>query len=140
VEEHENTITRLCEQAVADLAEALPGREVACLVAAANSLRHVAHRGSLRLIFELPRDLGGVTWRAVETGEVQEVPDVASDADYIASDESVTAEIAAPVLVDGRVVAVLDVESIDPLGAGDAELVARAADRLARALAPHFAA
>jgi putative methionine-R-sulfoxide reductase with GAF domain len=136
--EPEQAIRRSCEEAVARLAGVLPGREVACLVISGDSLRHVAHRGDLRLIFEVPRELGGVVWRAVETGRLQEVADVTVDPDYVASDDSVTSEIAAPVTVGGRVVAVLDVESTGPLGAEDAGAVAHEADRLGGELAPHY--
>jgi putative methionine-R-sulfoxide reductase with GAF domain len=136
VDEREVAITRACEAAIDRLAEVLPGREVACLLAADDALRHVAHRGSLRLIFEVPRELGGVVWRTYDTAELQAVPDVAVDPDYVASDEAVRAEIAAPVVVDGRVVAVLDVESTDGLAEGDPAAVATEAERLADELRP----
>jgi putative methionine-R-sulfoxide reductase with GAF domain len=137
VEERERAITRLCEEAVDRLADELPGREVACLLARDDALRHVAHRGSLRFIFEIPRELGGVVWRTYDRRELQAVPDVTSDPDYVASDDAVTSEIAAPVVVDGEVVAVLDVEATSTLDGTDAAVVARAAERLADELRPH---
>jgi putative methionine-R-sulfoxide reductase with GAF domain len=137
MEEREDEKLRLCEEAVARLADALPGREVACLLPSGDDLlRHVAHRGKLRLIYEVPRDLGGVVWRAFDERQVQVVHDVGSDPDYIASDDSIRAEVVAPVAVGQQVVAVLDVESPTPLSDGDPALVEREAERLAAQFEP----
>lgn len=134
MEESEHVITQACGRAVDRLAAALPATEVACLVLSGDTLRHVAHRGALRLIFEIPRELGGVVWRTVRTGEPQIVPDVGLDPDYVASDESVTSEICAPVVVDGAIVAVLDVESTTPFPDGSSAMVMREAETLAHEL------
>jgi len=132
-------MSRVCEESVRRLAEALPGREVAVLLLReANLLVHVAHEGSLRLIFEVPEELGGVVWRAIRLGAVQVVPDVAGDPDYVVSDDSVTSEIAAPVRVEGEVVGALDVESTRPIVDGDATVIAEEAERLAAALAAFY--
>ena len=136
MEERQDEKLRLCEEAVARLADALPGREVACLLPAGDVLRHVAHRGDLRLIYEVPRELGGVVWRAVDERRLQVVHDVASDPDYIATDDSIRSEVVAPVAVGQRVVAVLDVESPTPFSDGDPALVEREAERLAAAIGP----
>ena len=138
MEEREHLINTLCEQAVDRLAADLPGREVACLVVSDDVLRHVAHRGALRFIFELPRDLGGIVWRTAETGDVQIVPDVTVDPDYVASDGSVTSEICAPVRAGDRVVAVIDVESTRPFSERDAEAIVRTAERLTEELTRHY--
>jgi putative methionine-R-sulfoxide reductase with GAF domain len=106
----ERRVIELCEAAVRRLADAVPGVEVGALQRTGNILRHVAHAGELRLIYEVRRDQGGVAWRAADTGEVQLVEDVRSDPDYLASDERVRAEIAAPVHVGADVAFVLDVE------------------------------
>jgi putative methionine-R-sulfoxide reductase with GAF domain len=136
MEEHEREQVQLCEEAVARLADALPGREVACLLPSDDILRHVAHRGSLRLIYEVPRELGGIVWRAVEQRRIQVVHDVAADPDYIASDDSIRSEVVAPVTVADLVVAVLDVESPTPFADGDPELVEREAAWLAAEFEP----
>ena len=137
--DEDEEITQVCKEAVGRLAEALPGREVGCLLRSGDTLRHVAQSGRLRFIFEVPDELGGVTWRAVGERATQVVPDVASDSDYIASDDGVRAEIAVPVTVGDHVVAVLDVEHRERLEEGDAPRVEREAARLARDLARIYA-
>jgi putative methionine-R-sulfoxide reductase with GAF domain len=110
VEESESDISRICEESVRRLATRLEDVEIGCLFRFGDVLRHVAHTGRLHLIYEVPSDQGGVVWRAAHHGELQLVDDVRSDPDYLASDESVRSEIAAPVRCSGGVVAVLDVE------------------------------
>ena len=109
MDERERVI-ELCGQAVESLSEALPDAEIGGLLRVGDSLRHVAHAGKLRVIYEVPREHGGVVWRAAETGEIQLVENVRRDPDYLASDEQVHSEIAAPVCPADDVVAVLDVE------------------------------
>ena len=99
--------------AVERIAERLGGCEVACLLREGETLRHVAHRGRLPLIYAVPAALGGVAWRAARTAEAQVVPDVEQDREYLASDPSVRAEVAVPVVAEGAVVGVLDVEYVD---------------------------
>ena|SRR5436190_813814 len=130
VDEHERAMNRVCEDAIRRLADVLAGCEVAFLGQREDLLVHLAHEGALRLIYEVPRELGGVTWRAVTTGELQFVPDVAVDPDYIASDEAVRSEIAAPVFARGAVIGAIDVESTGRLDEQDAERVTRAAAAL----------
>jgi len=110
VDKSETRIIELCEDSVARLAEALPEAEVGGLLRAGETLRHVAHAGRLRVIYEVQREQGGVAWRAVELRETQLVEDVRRDPDYLASDECVQSEIAAPVAADDEIVLVLDVE------------------------------
>jgi putative methionine-R-sulfoxide reductase with GAF domain len=110
VEERESDISRICEESVRRLATRLEDVEVGCLFRFGDVLRHVAHTGRLHLIYEIPSDQGGVAWRAAHHGEMQLVQDVGSDPDYLAADESVRSEIAAPVRSSAGVVAVLDVE------------------------------
>ena len=106
----ERDVVAACEQAVGRLAHALEDPEISCLVRDGDVLRNVAYRSRLRLIFEIPKEQGGVAWRTVERGECQLVEDVRSDPDYLTSDPSVRSEVAAPVRVGGDVVAVLDLE------------------------------
>jgi putative methionine-R-sulfoxide reductase with GAF domain len=113
VDERQRRVIELCKQAVARLSETLSDAEVGGLLLVGDGLRHVAHAGTLRFIYEIPREHGGVAWRAVETGQVQLVEDVRRDPDYLASDERVTSEIAVPVGSPDAVVAVLDVEFPD---------------------------
>lgn len=110
VDEQREHVIELCERAVERLADALPDAEIGGLLRVGDSLRHVAHSGRRRLIYEVPREQGGVVWRAASTGEVQLVDDVRCDPDYLTSDAEVRSEIAAPVRLDDEVALVLDVE------------------------------
>ena len=138
MDEHAQAISRVCEEAVTRLARDLPEREVSFLSRRDDVLTHLAHQGRLRLIYEVPRELGGITWRAATTGAVQVVPEVAADGDYVASDDAVRSEIAAPVRAGGQVVGVLDVEFTGELVDGDAELVSSAAQQLGDKLEPFY--
>jgi putative methionine-R-sulfoxide reductase with GAF domain len=134
VDEREHVI-ELCERAVERLAEALPDAEVGGLLRIGDSFRHVAHAGRRRVIYEVPREQGGVVWRAARTGEAQLVEDVRGDPDYLASDAEVRSEIAAPVRADDEVALVLDVEFAGRVFEPDeADCVQREAARLERAL------
>lgn len=132
---NERRVIDLCEEAVERLAATLQDAEVGALVREGESLRHVAHAGRLRVIYEVRRDQGGVVWRAVESGETQLVEDVRGDPDYLASDERVESEIAAPVLAGGDVLLVLDVEFPRRVfSTAEAEAVETEARRLGSAL------
>jgi GAF domain len=110
LEDREQRIAAFLEEAVRRLEPQLAGAEIGALLLVGAAFRHVAHAGSFRLIYEVPRERGGVVWRAAEQGEVQLVEDVRADPDYLASDDRVRSEIAAPVKWLGEVVAVLDIE------------------------------
>jgi diguanylate cyclase (GGDEF)-like protein len=79
----------------------------------------------------------GVVGRAARTGQVQLVQDVSKDPDYVPGDPRVVSEIAAPMMLDGVQLGVLNIESMaaDPLDRIDRDLVATMADKLATALA-----
>ena len=122
------------------LAAGLGDAEVGALQRFGDAFRHVAHAGSLRVIYEVPREEGGVVWRAATTGEAQLVEDVRSDPDYLTSDACVLSEIAVPVVWAGEVVAVLDVEFPGRVfTTEDAEAVREEAARLENDLAGHEA-
>jgi putative methionine-R-sulfoxide reductase with GAF domain len=136
--EDERDISRICDESVRRLATRLEGAEVGCLFRFGDVLRHVAHSGRLHLIYEVPSDQCVVAWRAAHHGELQLVEDVKCDPDYLAADESVRSEIAAPVRGPAGVVAVLDIEF--PGRVFDQEAVAAVeeeAERLGAELAPH---
>jgi Nif-specific regulatory protein len=61
----------------------------------------------------LPLGMGITGW-AAETGQTAVVPDVASDPRYVAVREGVRSELAVPVVHDGRVVGVINVDSDRP--------------------------
>jgi GAF domain-containing protein len=134
VEEDAQAVIQACVAAVERLHDELRDPEVSCLLRSENVLRNVAHAAKLRVVYEIPREWGGVLWRAVEADTTQYVPDVKSDPDYLAQDESIRAEIAVPVRVGTDVVAALNVESTDRLGKREVKIVERAAARLGREL------
>ena len=135
VGENPRAAIEACERAVERLHGELRTREVSCLLRSENVLRNVAHVAELRVVYEIPRDWGGVLWRAVEEGTTQLVRDVKSDPDYLAQDETIRAEIAVPVRAGEEVVGALTVECTEGLGAEEARIVERAAERLGRELA-----
>jgi diguanylate cyclase (GGDEF)-like protein len=74
----------------------------------------------------------GITGRAIRLGRAELVPDVRTDADYIAALPGVVSELAVPLRSGRTVVGVLNVESERPLPDGAADAVRP----LARMLAP----
>jgi putative methionine-R-sulfoxide reductase with GAF domain len=138
VADSESDITKVCDESVKRLAAALESVEIGCLFRFDDVLRHVAHTGRLHLIYEIPSEQGGVVWRAAHHGELQLVEDVRSDPDYLAADESVRSEIAAPVRSGSSVIAVLDVEFPGRVFDENAIAVVRAeAERLGAELGPY---
>jgi putative methionine-R-sulfoxide reductase with GAF domain len=111
--EREESVTEICRQAVSRLAERLPDALVYCHLRIGGALRVVASEGGSRLIYEVRRDLGGICWRAVETGKPQLVEDVSRDPDYITTDERVCSEVVVPLESGHETLAVLDVEFRD---------------------------
>jgi diguanylate cyclase (GGDEF)-like protein len=77
----------------------------------------------------------GVVGRAVRSAELQFVPDVAADPDYWAIDATVRSEICAPLVTDGSVVGLVNVEAVERLGPQDVAAIRLVADRLSTALA-----
>jgi diguanylate cyclase (GGDEF)-like protein len=72
-----------------------------------------AHRGYASLSPVLPLDRG-IVGRVARTGVPALVPNVRNDPDYLASDPRVTQEACAPIVIDGEVAGVLNVEAIAP--------------------------
>ena len=79
----------------------------------------------------------GVVGRAARTQEVQLVQNVGMDPDYVPGDRRVVSEIAAPMVLDGVLLGVLNIESMapEPLDRIDRDLVATMAGKIAAALA-----
>jgi putative methionine-R-sulfoxide reductase with GAF domain len=140
LDEGEKAIEACCDYSVARLRDAVPAADITfVLKTGANVLRMVAHRGGLRQIYEFPRNLGGVIWRAADSDETQVVEDVMIDPDYIAVDTSVWSEIAAPVRARGSVVAVMNVETAErDFTDEDVRVVEEEAARLGRELETHY--
>lgn len=78
----------------------------------------------------------GLTGRAAESGQVVLVGDVARDPSYVEGVPGARSELAAPLLVDGKAIGVLDIESERPDAFGDLDLAlfSSFADQAAAAL------
>ena len=107
---------------------------VSIYLAAADQLVLGAQRG-----YERPRQsfdgTEGVVGRVMRNHEIAFVPDVATDADYVAVDHEVVSEICAPLLYDGEFLGILNVEAVSPLDRTDRDLVATLAGRVATVVA-----
>jgi diguanylate cyclase (GGDEF)-like protein len=79
----------------------------------------------------------GVVGRAARSGVVQLVQNVKTDPDYVVGDPRVVSEIAAPMLLDGVLLGVLNIESAspEPLDRIDRDLVTTMAGKIAASLA-----
>ena len=99
-------------------------------------MRLAAQRGYDTVIDEFDGS-SGVLGRVMRTKVLAFVPDVTADSDYRSAASTVHSEISAPMLVDGELVGVVNVEAraTANLNQGDVETMALVADRLASALA-----
>ena len=84
----------------------------------------------------LPMDGAGITVAAFRTGERVYVPRVDEDDRYVPIAPEVASEVAVPLVADGQVLGVLNVESSnpDPFSEGDLRLLAALADQTAVAI------
>jgi GAF domain-containing protein/anti-sigma regulatory factor (Ser/Thr protein kinase) len=61
----------------------------------------------------LPRGTG-IVWRAVDTGQMQNISDIESDADYLnLSEGRIKSLLVAPLINNGRVIGVINIESLE---------------------------
>ncbi|MBI3751570.1 MAG: sensor domain-containing diguanylate cyclase [Chloroflexi bacterium] len=99
-------------------------------------LRLGAQRNYTAPIEEFPADLG-IIGRVARTREAVFLSDVSADPDYVAADNDVTGEISVPLLGDGDLLGVLNVETGGSrhLDADDFSTLTIVADRLAVSLA-----
>ena len=133
--EREDNVVASARRAVERLSARLPGTQVYSHQRLGDVLRVIASVGGLRLIYEIPREQGGICWRAAETGKPQLVADVRRDPDYLATDERVRSEIAYPVQGPGDTLLVLDAEFTErTFTQEEAEAVEAEAARLASEL------
>jgi len=93
--------------------------------------------------FELPLDGNGVTVRAVRTGKTQVVADIRKDEDYelgpAGRELKSLSELAVPVKIDGKVVAIINVESekLNAFNEEDRKLLEIFAEHVASAISGH---
>jgi diguanylate cyclase (GGDEF)-like protein len=77
----------------------------------------------------------GVVGRIIRTRRTEHIADVSADPDYVAADPQVRSEISVPLLSDGELLGILNVESVQTLDKTDLRLVSTVADRLAQYVA-----
>jgi len=133
--EREDNVVELARQTVERLSARLPGIQVYCHMRVGEALRVIASVGGLRLIYEIPREQGGICWRAAESGKPQLVEDVRHDPDYLATDQRVRSEVAIPVQGADETLLVLDAEFTErTFTPEEAEAIEAEAARLASEL------
>ena len=94
-----------------------------------------AHHGYASSLDAIDGD-AGILQRALRTGKVMLVTDVAADPDYLVTDGGILSAVVAPLTADGTTLGVLTVESRDRrLDRTDRDLVGVAASRIAGAIA-----
>jgi diguanylate cyclase (GGDEF)-like protein len=99
-----------------------------------DQLRHVAHRGYAGVKETSPLT-AGIVGRVARTGQPAFVTDVSLDPDYIAWEPRVTQEACVPILNQGSVVGVINVELFEPrLAQADFDLLTTLAGYAAVAL------
>ncbi len=79
----------------------------------------------------------GVIGRATRTGEIQLVRDVTVDPDYLAGDPSVLSELAVPLVLDGQLLGLVNVETTgpEPMDRTDRDLMSAIGNKMATSLA-----
>ena len=98
---------------------------------------HLSARGGYVEALESFDSSVGVAGRVMRTRELAFVPDISADPDYIPGTLTATSLICAPLIVDGRFLGLLNVETVGArrLDATDRNLVAIMATRIATAVA-----
>ncbi|MEO8247214.1 MAG: diguanylate cyclase [Chloroflexota bacterium] len=125
----------LLDRAVAVVAERFRYDSVSVHLLEGGHLRLGAQRGYGRSIEAFDGTLG-LLGRALTSGRVILVPDVSVDADYLEVDARTVSEIVAPLVADGRVIGVLNIESQGRrLDRADRDVVGVVAGRMASAIA-----
>ncbi len=124
------------ERIVALLRDDLGYDFVSVYLGTASKMRLAAQRGYETVIDEFDASRG-VLGRVMRTKSLAFVPDVAADPDYLSAAGIVHSEISAPMLVDGNLVGIVNIEAraTANLDEDDVETMRLVADRLASALA-----
>jgi EAL domain-containing protein (putative c-di-GMP-specific phosphodiesterase class I) len=95
-----------------------------------HELRCIAQRGLWQILDGMGR-AAGITGRTWTTGRPIVVPDVSINPDYLEAIPGVVSEMCVPILVGGRTIGALNVESLTPLPAGMLQQLERCAALLA---------
>jgi len=101
-----------------------------------DALHPLGTRGAPLIPESLPLDGKGITIRATVTGETQYVPDTRKDPDFVKGSTDSLSELAVPVTLEGKTVAVLNIESLtaDAFTAFDQQLLEILAMQVASAI------
>ncbi|HET7471977.1 MAG TPA: sensor domain-containing diguanylate cyclase [Candidatus Limnocylindrales bacterium] len=124
------------ERIVSLLREDLGYDFVSIYLGSSSSVRLAAQRGYDSVIDEFD-GTSGVIGRVMRSRQIAFVPDVAADADYRAASGIVRSEVSAPMLADGELLGVMNVEARESaqLDRSDVETMSLVAERMASALA-----
>ncbi len=79
-----------------------------------DALHPLATRGAPLIPEDMPLDGKGVTVKAATTGKTQYVPYTRKDPDFVRGSTNSRSELAVPATVDGKTIAVLNIESLTP--------------------------
>lgn len=115
--------------AVVDHLATHPGYKPSVYLERGGRLRCLAARTYRQVFDGIPPGVG-LIGRTFVAGEPSLVCDVTGSEAYLEITPGVVAEIAVPLVVSGRVVGVLNVESVEPLAEGDVATVRRCAEAL----------
>lgn len=109
---------------------------VSIYLGSSTRMRLAAQRGYDTVIEEFDGSIG-VLGRVMRTGTLAFVPDVRADTDYMSASSIVRSEISAPMLADGRLLGIVNVEACGPaeLDRSDVDTMSLVAERMASALA-----
>jgi diguanylate cyclase (GGDEF)-like protein len=110
------------EAALGALHEHLDGAFVAALVVEHGRLWYVASRGFAMTADGIPV-ADGIVGRAMRSGRIQYVPDLAADPAYVEVVSGVSSEIAIPLHAGDEVIGVVNIESVAPLPRESARLL-----------------
>jgi diguanylate cyclase (GGDEF)-like protein len=125
---------RVMETVVHELAISLGYAFVGIYVRAGDVLCLCAQAGFATPLERIADD-AGVIGRVCRTARGALVPDVRGDPDYLGGDERVRSEVCVPILRDGMVIGVVNVESSDRLDRDDLEVLELFAQQIGAALA-----
>jgi GAF domain-containing protein len=104
-------IRTICENSVDSLRDILGYHHVSIYFIEGESLRLQVQRGYESVLDNIPLDRG-VMARAVTTGEIAYLPDVAQEPGFLAAMPGIQSEIAVPLQLGDRVLGVLNIETL----------------------------
>ena len=126
-------VQQVCELTLDGMEQVLGFEDSSFLLVEKGILKEKGARGTSILDIPLPLDGKGITVKAANTRQTVLVNDLRGDPDFVRGPIDSLSELAAPVLIDGETVAVLNIESLD------LNAFTRGDQRLLETLAQHVA-